>query len=184
MLVTTEIDSASGPMDGHKLVYTLKSKDGSKVVEQATLDVGERLDWKFDNGEVMGWYPRNYGAQVLYELETALIDKVSSTPLLNELGHALTSHQSGTAVATKIQRVGFRHAVLVEEPLVDQPGTTFLFEVNGIRIFCGGSNWIPADNFLTQIEPGRYKRWVELMVSCMDGIIRLTFLRCKGIRTC
>ena len=33
---------------------------------------------------------------------------------------------------------------------IDQEGLTFLFEVNNIRIFCGGSNWIPADSFLTK----------------------------------
>lgn len=27
---------------------------------------------------------------------------------------------------------------MVEDKLVDQDGLTFLFEVNGIRIFCGG----------------------------------------------
>jgi hypothetical protein len=41
----------------------------------------------------------------------------------------------------------------VQDKLVDQEGLTFLFEINNIRIFCGGSNWIPADNFLTTLVP-------------------------------
>lgn len=53
----------------------------------------------------------------------------------------------------------------MQEPLQGQEGTSFLFEVNGVRVFCGGSNWIPADSFLTEIEPERYRRWVELLVS-------------------
>jgi beta-mannosidase len=53
----------------------------------------------------------------------------------------------------------------VQEPFADQPGSSFVFEVNGVRVFCGGSNWIPADNFFTEIEPERYTKWVELMVS-------------------
>ena len=38
----------------------------------------------------------------------------------------------------KEKRFGIRRVVVVQEPLVDQPGRTFLFEVNSVRIFCGG----------------------------------------------
>jgi beta-mannosidase len=41
---------------------------------------------------------------------------------------------------TKTEKYGFRTARVVQEPLVDQEGLTFLFEVNGIRIFCGGES--------------------------------------------
>jgi beta-mannosidase len=68
-------------------------------------------------------------------------------------------------LATSHKRVAFRHAQVVQDPLEGQEGTTFLFEVNGVRVFCGGSNWIPADSFLTEIEPGRYRRWMNLLVS-------------------
>ncbi|ORX35177.1 glycoside hydrolase family 2 protein [Kockovaella imperatae] len=152
---TTKLADDSAPLNGHKLVYTLKERDGHKVVEQATLGVDEKVDWKFGKGEIEGWYPRNYGAQTLYELETALIDR------------------TGNAVASKTSRVAFRHAVVVQDPLEGQEGTSFLFEVNGIRIFCGGSNWIPADNFLTQISPERYRAWIELMVKGNQNMLRV-----------
>jgi beta-mannosidase len=73
--------------------------------------------------------------------------------------------QKGTILDSVTKRTAFRSAKVVQEPLEGQDGTSFVFEVNGIRIFCGGSNWIPADSFLTEIEPGRFRRWVELMVS-------------------
>lgn len=73
--------------------------------------------------------------------------------------------QDGNELAQSRTRTAFRHAQVVQEPLEGQPGTTFLFEVNGVRIFCGGSNWIPADNFFTEIEPERYRRWMDLIVS-------------------
>jgi len=38
----------------------------------------------------------------------------------------------------RTQSVSFRRVRVVQEPLVDQEGLTFLFEVNNIRIFCGG----------------------------------------------
>jgi len=60
--------------------------------------------------------------------------------------------------------VAFRTAKVIQAPLDGQPGTSFVFEINGVRIFCGGSNWIPADSFLTEIKSDRYRAWVELMV--------------------
>lgn len=72
--------------------------------------------------------------------------------------------QNGTELDRVSRRVAFRHARVVQEPLIDQEGTTFLFEVNGVRVFCGGSNWIPADSFLTEITPERYRAWVDLLV--------------------
>jgi beta-mannosidase len=58
--------------------------------------------------------------------------------------------QQGIVIDTKLQKVSFRRARVVQEKLIDQEGLTFLFEVNNIRIFCGGSNWIPADSFFTK----------------------------------
>ena len=45
---------------------------------------------------------------------------------------------------TLVQRVGFRRVELIQEPL-EAPdrygtGTTFLFEVNGVRMFMGGTS--------------------------------------------
>lgn len=76
-------------------------------------------------------------------------------------------------MASSVSRTFFRDAQLVQDKLVDQPGTTFLFQVNGVRVFCGGSNWIPADNFLTEITAERYRKWVELLVSGNQNMLRV-----------
>lgn len=60
--------------------------------------------------------------------------------------------------------VGFRDVKVIQEPLEGQPGTSFVFQVNGVRIFAGGSNWIPGDNLLTEMPAERYRKWVELLV--------------------
>lgn len=74
--------------------------------------------------------------------------------------------QQGSLIDRKSQRIAFRRAIIVEDKLIDQEGLTWLFEINGVRIFCGGtydglfvlrvaqsciigSNWIPGDSFLT-----------------------------------
>ena len=91
------------------------------------------------------WNPRGYGEQTLYE--------ISAVPLDN-FGAALDDPVS--------KNIGFRHVELVQDE--DKDGRSFYFRVNNVDVFCGGSCWIPADNFLPRISRDRYKQWLQLMV--------------------
>ncbi|WWD22921.1 hypothetical protein CI109_107416 [Kwoniella shandongensis] len=146
---------ASSTSNAYKLDVTLKDAAGHVVKSVSGHSPLDAMKWDFKDGEIDGWYPRGYGEQPLYTLEIQLKDK------------------DGALVDQSVKRVAFRSAKLVQEPLHDQEGTSFVFEINGIRVFCGGSNWIPADNFLTEIEPGRYKKWVELLVRGNQNMLRV-----------
>ncbi|KAH6914948.1 beta-mannosidase [Coprinopsis sp. MPI-PUGE-AT-0042] len=102
----------------------------------------------FSAGELDLWYPVGYGAQPLYTVVAELLDE-------------------------KKYRTAFRRARIVEEPLADAEGLSFLFEINNIRIFCGGSNWIPADSFLTRLKESDYRKWLELLVAGNQNMIRV-----------
>lgn len=74
---------------------------------------------------------------------------------------------------------------------MNAPGTTFLFEVNNVRMFMGGrqpiifatapcslptligSNWIPADYMLTTISPDRYRSLLQAAVDGNQNMIRV-----------
>ena len=93
----------------------------------------------------------------------------------------------GEVLDTVTRKIGFRRMELIQRPLEDRPGTSFFFQVNNRPIFCAGkhttsgncralrsptaygvvgSNWIPIDNVLPSGTPERYRRWLELLVSC------------------
>lgn len=100
------------------------------------------------------WYPARYGKQPLYTVKATLLD--------------------GDKVVDSIaKKVGLRRAELVQRPLKDQPGTSFFFEVNGTPVFCGGSNWIPADNFIPRISEERYRDWVKMVADGNQFMIRV-----------
>lgn len=100
------------------------------------------------------WYPAAYGKQPLYELKATLL--------------------AGRHICdTKSKRLGLRRAELVQRKLRDASGRTFFFKVNNIPIFCGGSNWIPADSFLPRIDPLRYTAWMKLAVEGNQSMIRV-----------
>lgn len=57
--------------------------------------------------------------------------------------------QNGNILDTKSQKIGFRRAMVIQEKLVDQEGLSFFFEINNIRIFCGGMALRPPVRLFT-----------------------------------
>lgn len=97
------------------------------------------------------WMPSGYGKQTLYDIDVTLF------------AGELEVHKDS-------RRIGIRSVELVQEP--DSHGKSFYFRINGIDIFCGGSCWIPADSFLTNVNVRKYRAWIELMVPANQKMIR------------
>ncbi|EEB89673.1 hypothetical protein MPER_12203 [Moniliophthora perniciosa FA553] len=137
---------------------TLKSPGGSVVASDSHISTGGGpclVSFFLAPDEVELWYPVGYGKQPLYTVEVDISDT------------------NGTVLDKRTEKIAFRRALVVQEPLEDQPGLTFLFEINNIRIFCGGSNWIPADSFLTTMTPERYRAWLQLLVDGNQNMVRI-----------
>ncbi|CAK7229157.1 Beta-mannosidase B [Sporothrix eucalyptigena] len=100
------------------------------------------------------WYPARYGKQPLYTITATLLSNKEE-------------------VDSTYKRIGLRRALLVQRPLEGQPGTSFFFEVNNVPVFCGGSDWIPADNFVPCIDNERYHDWVKLALEGNQAMIRV-----------
>jgi beta-mannosidase len=103
------------------------------------------------------WYPATYGAQPLYQLKAIL-------------------HQDDAELDTVSKKVGIRKARLVQRDLKDAPGKSFFFEINNIPVFCGGSNWIPADNFLPRITEEKYRSWLKLVRDGNQIMLRCVYI--------
>jgi beta-mannosidase len=100
------------------------------------------------------WFPIRYGEQPLYTITATLLDGSSE-------------------VDSEHKMFGLRRAELVQRSMTDQPGTTFFFQINNIPIFCGGSDWIPADNFIPRISKEKYYDWVKLVADGNQFMIRV-----------
>ncbi|KAJ0413362.1 beta-mannosidase B [Aspergillus carlsbadensis] len=118
--------------------------NGAEVYSQraaVAADGPTAVNFKLENVHL--WYPSGYGEQALYDVVV----------------HAL---KDGKALDTWQKKTGFRRSELIQKK--DTYGESFYFRINNIDIFCGGSCWIPADNFLPRITPDNYRRWLELMI--------------------
>ncbi|KJZ76128.1 hypothetical protein HIM_04584 [Hirsutella minnesotensis 3608] len=130
------------------------SIDGKKVASETT-DVKNRLastTFYVQNPEL--WYPIRYGKQPLYTIEATLLDGHDELDIVSK-------------------RIGLRKVELIQRPVKDKAGLSFFFQVNNVPIFCGGSNWIPADSFVTRLSRQRYHDWVRLVAEGNQCMIRV-----------
>lgn len=153
--LTLSSEFASGiDRAGMSAVIDLFDPDGQQI-DSAQLDLtNETTTHGFTIAAPRLWWPNGYGEQPLYRI-SAEIRRGSEVLDQREL------------------RLGIRRLRLVQEPIEGEEGTSFVFEINNMPIFCGGANWIPADSFLPAVEPERYRRWVALARSANMTMLRV-----------
>lgn len=138
--------------DGDEVIFEISLEGEMVGAERVIVKKGfATATFKSQNPKL--WYPHTYGQQPLYVLNAMLCRK-------------------NALLDTVSKRFGLRRAQVIQRTLDDAPGTTFLFEVNNIPIFCGGSNWIPADSFTPSIGREKYHEWVKMAVKGNQIMLR------------
>lgn len=132
------VASGTLPSTPLKARIDIQKFDGSKLASHGRVDEIEvdatgrgSLVLELGKEEIELWWPLGYGAQPLYTFEVTLI----SGEIKEE------DKEEVVILDRKTQKVGIRRARVIQEPLEGQEGLSFLFEVNGVRMWIGGSNW-------------------------------------------
>ncbi|MRT92051.1 glycoside hydrolase family 2 protein [Ancylomarina sp. 16SWW S1-10-2] len=98
------------------------------------------------------WWPNHLGAPNIYNFEAqVLVD--------------------GSIVSKKSLSIGLRSVKLVRE--ADKDGESFLFEINGVRVFAKGANYIPNDSFLPRVTKADYEKVVADAVDANMNMLRV-----------
>ncbi|KAK4985622.1 hypothetical protein LTR66_008112 [Elasticomyces elasticus] len=161
--VDYEVDSSFKKVSG-SITATIEGNFGKSVdfsaffggvrVFEGTANIDKnglsRVEFHVNNPKL--WYPHGYGAQSLYTITAAVIN-------------------CEVELHSTSRKTGFRKGELIQEP--DEIGKTFYFRINGIDVFCGGSDWIPADSFTPRVTKERYKKWLEMVVDGNQVMIRI-----------
>jgi beta-mannosidase len=151
--ITLETSNTS-PSVNMTLQVALHTPAGEIIDEVLFPVTGSEMQHTFKINSPELWWPNGYGRQPLYRLVATLKQDTEEIDQY-ELG------------------LGLRRLQLIQRPLEDEPGTTFLFEINNTPIFCSGANWIPADSFLPRISHERYRKWLQLAASANMVMLRL-----------
>lgn len=79
---------------------------------------------------------------------------------------------NGKQVEQQQKRIGIRSVQLVTTPDADGKNQ-FYFVLNGVPVFAKGTNYIPQDNFLTDVTPERYRRTLQDAVLANMNMVRV-----------
>ena len=109
-----------------------------------------RFDFEIE--DPLLWWPGGYGPANVYDVTAELL-------------------KGGEVVATCETSLGVRTVKLDRTNITDSYGGEFCFIVNGEKILCKGSNWVPADALHSR-DRDRYERMLELWVDTGCNILR------------
>ena len=137
---------------GQNVSFTLSLHGVAMSTLFAKVGSGYLANVEFDVESPALWYPHGYGAQPIYEIRAVLSAK-------------------DIELHTLSKKIGVRKAELIQKE--DKHGKSFYFRINQIDVFCGGSDWVPADSFTPRISDEKYRRWLELMVDGNQCMIRV-----------
>nr|WP_280748830.1 glycoside hydrolase family 2 protein [Parabacteroides sp. PF5-9] len=77
----------------------------------------------------------------------------------------------GEIADSKEDDIGIRSLKVVHEK--DVEGHTFHFELNGVKVFAKGANYIPQDNFLPRVTDERYEKTILDAVNANMNMLRI-----------
>lgn len=116
----------------------------------------EGKDLKFDGKlllkDIRLWFPNGMGEQYLYSFEFKL-------------------KYEGNEVYSQKKKIGLRTVNLIKEK--DSEGESFIFAINGKKMFAKGANWIPADNILPWIKQEDYKKLLNMAKKANMNMLRV-----------
>ncbi len=99
------------------------------------------------------WWPNGYGGQPLYTAEVVLED------------------ESGRMLDRYSRKIGLRTMTVNTEK--DAWGECFAHEVNGVKIFAMGADYIPEDNLLSRVTKERTKKLLADAAAAHHNCIRV-----------
>lgn len=168
--VHVSVDGAA-EANNFDLRLQLFDPDGAQI-DEALFPSTNTVAHTFTVDQPQLWWPNGYGAQARYRLTATLLER--GTGEQGPERSASSAHPLTPDPYPRDRRelwLGVRRLRLVQEPLADEPGRTFLFEINNTPIFCGGANWIPADSFTTRLTPEAYR--VQLQQAADANMVML-----------
>jgi beta-mannosidase len=107
------------------------------------------------------WWPAGLGAQKLYVVKSFLVP--SGVSRREELG--------ARALDSRVQNIGLRRLRLLREK--DAQGESFEFEVNGLRLWAVGANWIPDHSFPSVVDRARLEAQARRALDMNMNMLRV-----------
>jgi len=145
--MSVEVEHLTKPL---QLKTIIEGENFSDIILKKVTSSVARFKVKIPHPNI--WWPNGYGGQPLYSATFLLLD-----------GTTVVSETTAT--------FGIRTIELIQEK--DKEGKSFIFVVNGVKIFCKGADWIPSDNFIPRISDSTYERLLTMARDAHMNMIRV-----------
>lgn len=158
--ITQEHSGNMVTLDFDIVVETMREQE-TKVAIEVTSPDGEHYctagagtnDYRITIENPLLWWPHGYGEQPLYQVKVILQD------------------ESGKVLDVWEKRIGLRTMTVNTE--ADEWGNCFAHEVNGVKIFAMGADYIPEDNLLGRTNKERTRKLLQDAVEANHNCIRV-----------
>ncbi|MCR5596516.1 MAG: glycoside hydrolase family 2 protein [Lachnospiraceae bacterium] len=134
----------------HTRVHISVLEEGGRKWEIADAD---KEGFEIEVKDAKLWWPHGYGTQPLYDVCVSIFDEQDK--LLDEWK----------------ARIGLRTVTVNTDK--DKWGCTFAHEVNGLKIFAMGADYIPEDNILSRVNRKRTESLLKDAVFANHNVIRV-----------
>ena len=118
-----------------KTVITFKFNGEFREVKTFLKEGKNTVKTNFEVENPRLWWPAGYGSPELYDLTVSTPDTSFS------------------------RNIGLRDVKVINEK--DEFGSSLIFRVNNIDVFCKGANWIPCDAMPSRQTPEKYEKLLE-----------------------
>ena len=143
-------EKRAGAGDGFSCHITVTDPKGKQQNTRLEEDISEKGEMEIK--EPCLWWPNGYGEQPLYTVCVQL-------------------WKDGELLDVWERRIGLRTMGVSRRK--DEFGEEFAHEVNGIRIFAMGADYIPEDNLLPRVNGERTRRLLEACRDAHFNVIRV-----------
>lgn len=136
--------------DQYEIRTALYDENGALIAEKSS----KEHEWDVITvNNPKRWWPNGYGKQPLYRAEVKLIG------------------ENGTLLDRWNRRIGLRTMTINTQ--ADEWGECFAHEVNGVKIFAMGADYIPEDNILSRVTKERTSRLLQDAVAANYNCVRV-----------
>jgi len=135
---------------GYSLSVSLGKDSRVVLAREGSLREFAALELTIDDPAL--WWPRPYGQPELYDF-------------------CLTLKRDGEIIHEKRQKFGIRTVEIIQENQAD--GRSFIFAVNGRRLFIRGANWVPLHVVYTEIADRDYEEAIDYAANGNISMLRI-----------
>ena len=125
---------------------------GSDFIEHETTVLRPKVKFRLSFPSPNLWWPNGYGDQPMYKA------------LFSLLKDGKEIHQLEVDFA-------IRTVKLIHEK--DAEGKSFIFEINNMKMFCKGADWIPTDSFVPRVSDSTYETLLQMAKDAHMNMVRV-----------